>query len=562
MRRTGEAAPRYEFRPLPLLRSLAACRPLLLHSANSARRASPLPDFLPDSKSVPFHGLIRRLDLRLRILRLVRDLGFAAAAVALALLAPRLFGDGLPWLPVLIAAGGAGFLLVRFFTGGSFDRAAAAGDRGGGLRDELASAQWFSRAPSRTEWEEYQIARARQSADGLEARELLPLRAPRKTLAAVAALAGLTVVLSFTEGPLVPDSLRERLAAGFSGSSENGGPLEADRDPGEDAEDAADARVEARSPEEILAELRAGELRLPEDSAADGDALQAALAAAMEERAFEETSEEVSAALAGLAEAMDAAGPADASEWLDGLSEAMRTAQSSEELQALLESLEAGAETDAFAAAAAEMMELMESGMTAEEAFQQLAENLQAMDGQQGSAPGEGQAQQMPFPGDGEGSGQPQAGEGGEPAGGMPQGAAGLSGQVQMMAAEGQMGAPIPMDAGPAGDMTGPGGGGASEVLGASTSLEVQLEMEAIPPPAEQEPAPEQTIERQSRREDATVAYDSVRSLSEYAEEAVFRNRSIPTGLRPLVRAYFLMIRETAAGSESKGETAEGAEYP
>ena len=519
---------------------------------------------MTDSPRLPFHDLIRRLDLRLRLLRLARDLAFAAGAVALALLAPRLVGEGSPVLVALAAAGGLGFVLYRFFSGANLDRAASAGDRGGELDDELASAQWFSTRPSGNGWEAHQIARARRRADDLDAAELVPFRAPRQTVAALATVAGLALLLPLADGPLVSESLRARIAAGLAGGMGEDDPVAEALDP---AEDIADARVEARSPDEILAELRAGELRLPEDPAHDADALQAALASAMEERAFEQTSEEVSAALAGLAEAMDSADSLAASEWLEGLSEAMRAANSPEELQALLESLEGGAEADGLSAAASEMMELMESGMSAEEAFQQLAENLQAMDGQQMNAPGNGEAQQMPFPGDGEGNGQPQAGEGGEPASGMPQGAAGMSGQVQMMAAEGQMGAPIPMDAGPAGNMTGPGGGGESEVFGAATSLEVQLEMEAIPPPPDQEPVPEQMIERQSRREDATVAYDSVRSLAEYADEAVSRSRPIPAGLRPLVRAYFLMIRETATkdateGDAAEGDTAEGTENP
>lgn len=508
-----------------------------------------------DSLQLPFHDLVRRLDLRLRVLGLVRDFAFVAGAVALALLLPRLAGDGIAWLPVLVAAVGVAALLYRGLAGlragAGLGRAAAAGDRAGGLHDELASAQWFSAASSPTAWEVHQIERARQRADELDAAELLPFQVPRASLAATAALAALAVILPFTHGPLVSEALRARIAAGLG--SLGGDPAAEDPAAGPDAfEDAADARVEARSPEEILAELRAGELRLPEESD-DLEALQAALAAAMEERALQETSEEVSAALAGLAEAMDA-DTLTAAEWLESLSEAMRSANTPEELQALLESLEQGADGDALSAAAAEMMELMEGGLSADEALQQLAENMQAMDGQAMNGQGEGDAQQMPFPGDGEG-GQPQAGEGGEPAAGMPQGAAGLSGQVQMMAAEGQMGAPIPMDAGPAGNMTGPGGGGESEVFGAATSLEVQLEMEAIPAPLDEEPVPEQMIERQSRREEATVAYDSVGSLSDYADETVSRTRPIPTGLRPLVRAYFLMIRETA-----KTDAAEGAE--
>ena len=510
---------------------------------------------LNDSLQLPFHDLVRRLDLRLRVLGLVREFALVAGAVALALFLPRLVGEGIPWLPVLVAAVGVAALLYRGLSGlragAGLGRAAAAGDRAGGLHDELASAQWFSATPSPTAWEVHQIERARRRADELDAAELLPFQVPRASIAATAALAALAVILPFTHGPLVSEALRARIAAGLAGLG--GDPAGEDPAAGPDAfEDAADARVEARSPEEILAELRAGELRLPEDSAEDMDALQAALTAAMEERALQETSEEVSAALAGLAEAMDA-DSLTAAEWLESLTEAMRSANTPEELQALLESLEQGADGDALSAAAAEMMELMEGGLSADEALQQLAENLQAMDGQAMNGQGQGEAQQMPFPGDGEG-GQPQAGEGGEPAAGMPQGAAGLSGQVQMMAAEGQMGAPIPMDAGPAGNMTGPGGGGESEVFGAATSLEVQLEMEAIPAPLDEEPVPEQMIERQSRREEATVAYDSVNSLSEYADETVSRTRPIPTGLRPLVRAYFLMIRETA-----KADAAEGA---
>ena len=510
---------------------------------------------LNDSSQLPFHDLVRRLDLRLRVLGLVREFALVAGAVALALFLPRLVGEGIPWLPVLVAAVGVAALLYRGLSGlragAGLGRAAAAGDRAGGLHDELASAQWFSATPSPTAWEVHQIERARHRADELDAAELLPFQVPRASIAATAALAALAVILPFTHGPLVSEALRARIAAGLAGLG--GDPAGEDPAAGPDAfEDAADARVEARSPEEILAELRAGELRLPEDSAEDMDALQAALAAAMEERALQETSEEVSAAIAGLAEAMDT-DSLTAAEWLESLTEAMRSANTPEELQALLESLEQGADGDALSAAAAEMMELMEGGLSADEALQQLAENLQATDGQAMNGQGQGESQQMPFPGDGEG-GQPQAGEGGEPAAGMPQGAAGLSGQVQMMAAEGQMGAPIPMDAGPAGNMTGPGGGGESEVFGAATSLEVQLEMEAIPAPLDEEPVPEQMIERQSRREEATVAYDSVGSLSDYADETVSRTRPIPTGLRPLVRAYFLMIRETA-----KADAAEGA---
>lgn len=503
----------------------------------------------------PFHGLVGRLDRRLRIAAAWRDLSWAAVAVTVAMVAPRLVGEGTPWLTAVAAVAGVFFVVARFVRGSDLPRAAAAGDRAAELHDELTSAQWFHRRQPATDWEELQVERARDRAGGLDADGLVSIRPHRRAWASFAAFGLAAVVLPLTQGALIPESVRARIAAGLSDFAEDS--MVASQ-PAEEPEEVASARDEARSPEEILAELRAGELRLPDpaDDAAGG--ADAALAAAMEERGFTETSEEVAAALAGLAEALDSADAETASEWLEGLSEAMRTASSPEELAALLEALEAGAEGDALAAAANEMMELMEGGLSAEEAFEQLAENLQSMEGEGMAAPGEAGGEQMPFPGDGDGGGQPQAGEGGEPAGGMPQGAAGMSGQVQMVAAEGQMGAPIPMDAGPAGNMTGPGGGGESDVFGASTSLEVQLELEAIPPTFDEEPVPEQMIERQSRREDASVDYDSVTSLTEYADEAVVTRTQVPAGLRALVRAYFLLIRETAVSPEE----AEGANDP
>ena len=470
------------------------------------------------------------------------------------MLAPRLFGDSIPWLTATVAAAGAAVVVARFLRGSDLGRAAAAGDRAADLRDELTSAQWFHDQEPASDWEELQVERARDRADGLDAAGLVPIRPARRTWAGFAALGLAVALLALTQGALIPEAVRARIAAGLSDLAQ--GPL-VESATADEPEEIRVPREEARSPEEILAELRAGELRLPDpadDAAGGGDA---ALAAAMEERGFTESSEDVVAALAGLAEALDAADSQTASEWLEGLSEAMRAASSPEELAALLEALEAGAEGDAAAAAANEMMELMEAGMSAEEAFQQLAENLQGMEGEGMSAPGEAGGEQMPFPGEGDGGGQPQAGEGGEPAGGMPQGA-GMSGQVQMVAAEGQMGAPIPMDAGPAGNMTGPGGGGESDVFGAATSLEVQLELEALPPAPDAEPVPEQMIERQSRREDATVDYDSVISLSEYADEAVVTRTEVPAGFRALVRAYFLLIRETAVSPEEP----EGANDP
>ncbi len=493
------------------------------------------------SSGVPFHPLVRSLDLRLRVSRLLRDFAWFGAALALSLVLPRLGGEGIPLLVAAVAVLGAGLLAWRFAAGGSLSAAAVAGDRGGGLPDEFSSAQWFFSQPRQTAWEAHQITRARDIADRWAPSALVPVAAPRATLGAALSCALLVVALPFFDGPLIPADLRARLASSLAGGSGDPETPGDELAPGETAED---ARLEARSPEEVLEALRAGELRAPEEAAGDEDALQAALARAMEEQAFGESSEEVTAALAGLADSLEDA------EWMEGLAEAMQGAATAEELKALLESLEA---EGALAEAADGMADMLEAGMDPDAALQQLAENMQAMDGESMQAPGGGEGQQMPFPGEGEGGGQPQAGEGGEPADGMPQGAAGLSGAVQMMAAEGQLGTPMPMDAGPAGNMTGPGGGGESEIFGDATSLEVQLAMEAIPPSGDIEAIPEQIIERQSRREDATVDFDSVSALDEYTDETVARTREIPAGLRPLVRAYFLMIRETVITEEQEG---------
>ena len=106
------------------------------------------------------------------------------------------------------------------------------------------------------------------------------------------------------------------------------------------------------------------------------------------------------------------------------------------------------------------------------------------------------------------------------------------------------------MDAGPAGDTTGPGGPGEEQVFGEATSLEVQLEMEILSPEEDAEPVPEEIFERLSREEKSTLNYEDVRQPGSYAEESAMQRDGVPWQYRALVKRYFLSIL-----TQSKSET-------
>jgi hypothetical protein len=107
------------------------------------------------------------------------------------------------------------------------------------------------------------------------------------------------------------------------------------------------------------------------------------------------------------------------------------------------------------------------------------------------------------------------------------------------------------VDAGPAGDATGPGGG-QEPVLGEATTLDVQLEMEVLQTEKRDEPVPEEIFERLSREEKSTLNYEAISRRGSFAEEDTLRHEKVPWPYRSLVRRYFLSIVEN---SESKSES-------
>jgi hypothetical protein len=112
----------------------------------------------------------------------------------------------------------------------------------------------------------------------------------------------------------------------------------------------------------------------------------------------------------------------------------------------------------------------------------------------------------------------------------------------------------VPVDAGPAGDATGPGGG-AEPVLGEATTLDVQLEMELLKTEERDEPIPEEIFERLSRQEKSTLNYEALSQRGSYAEDSALGHESIPWLYRSLVKQYFLSIVSIAEDKSESGST-------
>ena len=87
-----------------------------------------------------------------------------------------------------------------------------------------------------------------------------------------------------------------------------------------------------------------------------------------------------------------------------------------------------------------------------------------------------------------------------------------MSNQMQMAQMQGDPSSAVPVDAGPAGETTGPGGPGGDQVLGEATTLDVQLDMEILTAEEKDEPVPEEIFERLSREEKSTLNYEDVRA--------------------------------------------------
>jgi hypothetical protein len=159
---------------------------------------------------------LTRIERRLRLNHAVYAASLIAGLAVLALLtwrALRWIGDSAPvavalvTVPAIVCATGLMFLLLRFLLTREAGPARAAGeaDTRAALKNELASAYWFLHAGARSEWIAAQLRRAAQTASGLEAAQLIPLRLPLTSGAALAVAVAVLAVLWFAP-PLAPAS--------------------------------------------------------------------------------------------------------------------------------------------------------------------------------------------------------------------------------------------------------------------------------------------------------------------------------------------------------------------
>jgi hypothetical protein len=517
-------------------------------------------------------GFLGKVDRRLRfndlLTRLARGLwGFAALLILLEL-------TGLwarPWArSALLSAYGlglVGYLGYRLLTDRALSRTAVVSDHRAGLHDTLTSAHAFLNLPERTDWMDFQIARAAESTDSLDAVQIAPASLPRPLFPALGVGIALLTLFSWN-----PTWLHEIEAPSWL-TREGGRESETMEEILDEAEVVPDEEAKLEELEKALEELKRQEQTLELGEAlGDLEAAQKALAASrvdMEqlEMDFDEIASNLdsTASLAELSEALKAHDAKQAAELLRELAERLSETQTPEELQALLDAL---SQSDLKQSDLAEMMENLEN-VSAEMAPESLAEMAQALleaanqleemgaqmtasDGpkseERGGASSQSAASQEPSSSQQAGdSAQQQPGDATQSASGM------VSAQMQMAQMQGDPTAAVPMDAGPSGDATGPGGG-ESDVLGEATSLDVQLEREVIEQKEREEPIPEEIFERLSRQEKSTLNYEVIRQRGNYADESALTNESVPWPYRSLVKRYFMSI---VAISEAKAESGE-----
>jgi hypothetical protein len=445
---------------------------------------------------------------------------------------------------------------------------AGVADERADAKDALKSSLDFIGHSERTRWMDFQIHRTADLAEELSPEDIVPATLPRPLLYASGLVLVLGLLLAWNPGwfqaldaPTWIASLGER----------------SDESPSELSED--DALVPVPEPDalealdEALEALRKSELERPE-TLRDLKETQDALAAnrlSMEqlEMDLESMGTELQSApaLAELAEAMKSHDTEKAAELLRALAERLKDSQSSEELQALLESLQ---NSNVQQGDLADLMQKLENaqGNMSEQSMQEMAQALQQA-ADQLEAMGQQMAANQPLDsmgqetqslegqmGQQQGAGQQQSGQQQQQAGGQAmQSASGMmSNQLQMAQFQGDPSSAVPVDAGPAGESTGPGGG-QEPVLGEATTLDVQLEMEVLQTEQREEPIPEEIFERLSREEKSTLNYEAVARRGSYADESALHHESVPWPYRSLVKNYFLSIlRNAEAKSESGSE--------
>ena len=326
---------------------------------------------------------------------------------------------------------------------------------------------------------ELQIERSADAAEELSPAELAPLVVPRPLYFASGAGIALFTLFAWN-----PGWLQELEQADF---------LTMDRaESTEEIEELLD-RAEALAPEEekleelseALDQLRRRDIELSETLQDLREAQESLAASQMDmdrlEMDLEQIGEQLesTAALGDLAEALKSQNAEEAAELLRELAERLANAESSEELQALLEALKnANVQNQDLA----EMMENMEqaAGDMSAEDLAQMAQALEAMAesmenlGQQMAAQqnmdqmGEELQQLQASMGEQQPGQQQQMGQQQASGQAMQSQAGMMSNQMQMAQMQGDPSSAVPVDAGPAGDTTGPGGGSEEQVLGAT----------------------------------------------------------------------------------------------
>ena len=455
-------------------------------------------------------------------------------------------------LLVLAAAGIVAWVVWNYLKRRSLSRSAVVADRGADLKDALKSALAFLGLEKTSEWMELQIARSADAASELSPAEMAPTVVPTNLYYA----SGLGVVL-FTLFSWNPGWFQELQNVDFFTATL--GQEEALEELLDQAEALAPEEEKLEELSEALDRLRRRDIELVQSLQELSEAQDALAASQVDMERLSMDLEELaaqlesSAALADLAEALKNQNTKEAAKLLRELAERLANAETSEELQALLEALQGANVQNQELAEMMENLQQAAGDLSPEDlakmaqSLEAMAEQLENMGQQMAQQDGDQMSQEMQqlqaSMGQQQAGEQQQSGQQQEASGQAMQSAQGMmSNQMQMAQMQGDPSSAVPVDAGPAGDTTGPGGGSDEQVFGEATSLEVQLALEMLAKEEQEQPIPEEIFERLSREEKSTLNYEVIQQRGDYAEESAMEREGVPWQYRSLVKRYFLSI--------------------
>ena len=508
--------------------------------------------------------VLRRIDRKVRLNGFLEQLSVALMLVMGALLLTRvsnlLVPIATPPGPAIWAAGTIFFVGFFFWSRLHVMRlgqAAGVADSHGGLNDEIKTAHWFMTQNEGSPWVALQIDRAERTASRLDASLLVPVTLPRRlwvVLALGVVVQGLALLpvdgplLSFavaSDSSSLGDSQQEQFEDIRDILEADDGELLTD-EARERLEDALEElQAEDTSLEALLRDLREAQEALDEGNLelnALRDALDemsedlaeseqlAPLAEALQNRDLEEAAD----AMRELSELLSEMDPVEASEMLEQLQRAARNDQAA--MEELLEALEQAAE----ALANNEMADAQQALQEAAEAVDQMADRQRAQEGRneasqqmqelQQSMEQQQMAQTLMQMQAAAREGESESGEA----------TMSVSSDEVNRSAGGESGD----QSGPPGNSTSDPTGDGEPDLGELTTLEVQLALELLAEPRQEEEIdPEDIFQEASRQQTSTVQYRDVRGLSNYAEGSALEVEHVPWRFRSLVKKYFLAIR-------------------